>query len=225
MSAPEWQEAKATLLARLGEPGFWDDEGRFAVLGGVELRDRIEAGLRSAQSLLRRIRNARRPPAALVRRAAQRLILLDAALDALAAGEPADARLRLDGDPEFGPRVAAMYRGLGARARDAPGGASRSAPAAASAGPRPSPASPPCARWRPSPASTCSRSPTAAAATTVAASASPSRRSTTTPAPSGRATIVRRYRERPTPLVRDAVRGWRTGKLDTVLAGGFDLVE
>ncbi len=42
---------------------------------------------------------------------------------------------------------------------------------------------------------------------------------------SGRATIVRRYRERPTPLVRDAVRGWRTGRLDAVLAGGFDLVE
>ena len=39
------------------------------------------------------------------------------------------------------------------------------------------------------------------------------------------ATIVRRYRERPTPLVRDAVRNWRTGRLDVVLAGGFDLVE
>ena len=38
-------------------------------------------------------------------------------------------------------------------------------------------------------------------------------------------TIVRRYRERPTPLVRDAVRGWRTGRLDAVLAGGFDLIE
>ena len=37
--------------------------------------------------------------------------------------------------------------------------------------------------------------------------------------------IVRRYRERPTPLVRDAVRGWRTGRLDAVLAGGFDLIE
>ena len=40
-----------------------------------------------------------------------------------------------------------------------------------------------------------------------------------------RTTIVRRYRERPTPLVRDAVRGWRTGRLDAVLAGGFDLIE
>jgi ATP-dependent Clp protease ATP-binding subunit ClpC len=42
---------------------------------------------------------------------------------------------------------------------------------------------------------------------------------------SNRARIVRRYREQPTPLVRDAVRGWRTGRLDAVLAGGFDLVE
>ena len=45
------------------------------------------------------------------------------------------------------------------------------------------------------------------------------------PTPPARATIVRRYRERPTPLVRDAVRDWRTGRLDAVLAGGFDLVE
>jgi len=44
-------------------------------------------------------------------------------------------------------------------------------------------------------------------------------------AANGRATIVRRYRERPMPLVRDAVRGWRTGRLDAVLAGGFDLIE
>ena len=46
-SRPRWQ-AKAALLARMGEPGFWEDEGRVAVLAGIELRDRIEAGLRSA---------------------------------------------------------------------------------------------------------------------------------------------------------------------------------
>jgi ATP-dependent Clp protease ATP-binding subunit ClpC len=37
------------------------------------------------------------------------------------------------------------------------------------------------------------------------------------------AQVVRRYRKQPSALVRDAVRGYRTGRLDTVLAGGFDL--
>lgn len=36
--------------------------------------------------------------------------------------------------------------------------------------------------------------------------------------------VVRRYRERPSPLVRDAVRGWRTGRIDRVYAGDFDLL-
>lgn len=36
--------------------------------------------------------------------------------------------------------------------------------------------------------------------------------------------IVRRYRFRPSPLVRDAVRGFRTGRIDRVLAGDFDLL-
>jgi len=37
-------------------------------------------------------------------------------------------------------------------------------------------------------------------------------------------TIVRRYRTRPSPLVRDSVRDWRTGRLDRVLAGEFDVM-
>ena len=37
-------------------------------------------------------------------------------------------------------------------------------------------------------------------------------------------TVVRRYRETPSPLVRDAVKGWRTGLLDRVLDGDFDLL-
>ncbi len=36
--------------------------------------------------------------------------------------------------------------------------------------------------------------------------------------------IVRRYQEIPTPLVRDLRRGWRTGLLERVLAGNFDLI-
>jgi ATP-dependent Clp protease ATP-binding subunit ClpC len=36
--------------------------------------------------------------------------------------------------------------------------------------------------------------------------------------------IVRRYREQPSPLVRDAVAGWRTGRIQDVLNGDFDLI-
>ena len=37
--------------------------------------------------------------------------------------------------------------------------------------------------------------------------------------------IVRRYRDLPSPLVRDDVRGWRSGLLDVVLAGNFDILR
>lgn len=41
--------------------------------------------------------------------------------------------------------------------------------------------------------------------------------------PTDTAVIVRRYREKPSPLVKDNVRGWRTGLLERVLDGDFDL--
>ena len=36
--------------------------------------------------------------------------------------------------------------------------------------------------------------------------------------------VVRRYREEP-PLVRDAAGQWRSGRLDLVLGGEFDLLQ
>ncbi len=41
----------------------------------------------------------------------------------------------------------------------------------------------------------------------------------------GARTVVRRYRKDPSPLVRDSVQGWRTGKLERVLDGDFDLIS
>jgi len=43
-------------------------------------------------------------------------------------------------------------------------------------------------------------------------------------ADAGAQSIVRRYREEPSPLVRDSARGWRTGRLERVLGGDFDLI-
>jgi ATP-dependent Clp protease ATP-binding subunit ClpC len=37
--------------------------------------------------------------------------------------------------------------------------------------------------------------------------------------------IVRRYREGPAPIVRDVAAGWRSGRLDAVLGGDFDLLS
>ena len=37
--------------------------------------------------------------------------------------------------------------------------------------------------------------------------------------------VVRRYREGPAPLVRDIASGWRSGRLDAVLGGDFDLMK
>jgi ATP-dependent Clp protease ATP-binding subunit ClpC len=36
--------------------------------------------------------------------------------------------------------------------------------------------------------------------------------------------IIRRYRDDAAPLVRDLAGGWRSGRLDAVLAGDFDLI-
>jgi len=44
-------------------------------------------------------------------------------------------------------------------------------------------------------------------------------------APAGASNIVRRYREQPSPLVRDSIAGWRSGRLDQVLGGDFDLMS
>ena len=40
----------------------------------------------------------------------------------------------------------------------------------------------------------------------------------------GGGVVVRRYREAPSPLVRDGVRGWRTGRIDRVFDGHFDVI-
>jgi ATP-dependent Clp protease ATP-binding subunit ClpC len=37
-------------------------------------------------------------------------------------------------------------------------------------------------------------------------------------------TVIRRYRREPAPLVRNADGSWRTGRLDAVLRGDFDLL-
>lgn len=50
---------------------------------------------------------------------------------------------------------------------------------------------------------------------------------TTAPSPpeQGERQVCRRYRLAPSPLARDSRMGWRTGRVDRVLAGDFDVMR
>jgi ATP-dependent Clp protease ATP-binding subunit ClpC len=245
LAAPRWTEAKRALYERMAASGFWDGADRHDVLARIELTDRIEAGAQTARSLLRRLgTGAQRSsvPRRLVQNLAQQLYLLNGALgdleqsgccDAFLSVEAAAAEPRSTAPPaEWAQRVASMYEawarrrhmratalgagnsrvlavsGLGAldilrreaglhvlETPDADGSYSRiTARVRVAAQP---------AR-RPAPQSELQQ----ALECLAAAGAS--------------SAIVRRYREQPSPLVRDAT-GWRTGRLDEVLGGNFDL--
>ncbi len=241
LAAPDWNDAKAESLQRMADPDFWSDEGRFALLGEAEYRERIEAGLDTAASLLERLTGPERvsAPPRLVGRLAQQLFLVDEALSTLEANEPHDAYLHVEaGDlgDQAAQRIGAMYRswarhrrmrldvldearkpyaltlavsGFGAYRllRSENGlhvfehtekGEKKRATVRVRVEPQPS---------RPA------TSPNEARSQAQEAFAGQ-------PA---RLVIVRRYREGKNPLVRDTPKAWRTGRIDRVLNGDFDL--
>ncbi|MBN1335077.1 MAG: ATP-dependent Clp protease ATP-binding subunit [Deltaproteobacteria bacterium] len=239
----DWRRARDAGLAATQQPGFWDDPGRYAQLAEFEYRDRVQVGLSTASGLLERLRRGRSQGRAhqdLVARLAVQILLLEAAVDDLATRSPADAFIAVDRDgqslAEFAGALVGMYTGWAAARRmnltvlcDDP---TRWVAAVSGFGARRLLASEhglhvhECGEGRtvrktsvrvtvaPRPAGPDGdRARVLAQADAALAEA---RR--------GEPVIVRRYREEPAPLVRDLVRGWRTGRLDRVLSGDFDLV-
>ena len=107
---------KAGALAALGEPTFWETDGRFDVLAKAEYLDRLEAAMKTANGLAARLDRSRRsggrPSTELVGLLAGRLHVLDCALDGLAAGDPYELFLAVgsqEADPSFADRIAEMY--------------------------------------------------------------------------------------------------------------------
>jgi ATP-dependent Clp protease ATP-binding subunit ClpC len=255
LEGAEWIERKQQWLKRMSRTGFWNSDARFEVLAHIELADRIDSGARAARSLSGRLasRSAARAgaPRTLLSALAQQLYLLTAALEDLDAGVGSDAFLAVeavasdaskaddawplalaqmyqrwahnrqmraqvlvDGAQQAGPLALLMaLSGLGAHAilrresglhvfelPDADGSFLRQS-ARVRVMPQP---------FTPRPA-VQSESEFARA---CLMSAQPSANS-----------IVRRYRELPSPLVRDSVAGWRTGRIDQVLGGDFDLIS
>jgi ATP-dependent Clp protease ATP-binding subunit ClpC len=244
------QERKGHALSVMSEPDFWDRADRFEILGDAEYLDRLSAAAKTAERLGARLRRSVRADgrgnAELVALLARRLYVLDRALAGIENEAAKEVFLQLvesgssDGSGKsFAATLAAMYhgwssrRGMRMQRLDAPSGQHLFTVSGLGCGeileaesglhvlehvdeeregskvvdrdrvrvlvaPRP-------------PGPEVERTSLTRLARQVLDAAE------------SNAIVVRRYRPGRAPLVRDTARGFRTGRLDRVLAGDFDL--
>ncbi|NIP94108.1 MAG: AAA domain-containing protein, partial [Akkermansiaceae bacterium] len=246
-----YRDRKQDCLDAMSAPGFWQNPGRFATLGLAEYIERIESSLLSTGEFLRRLladpahRGSAERFRSIISHHAERLFLLESAYheitgrdrwDVFLAILPGDqsaasaafaeklgnmyeawARqrgmrftpLRLDLAANPPPVWAAAIEGFGAwciLGREAgkhihsEGGRGDTASAEVRAVTQP-----------PEPPDFLGLTVTTLAQREFAHNQ---------PSPQ----TVRRYQEVPTPLVRDKISNWRTGRLDLVLRGHFDII-
>jgi ATP-dependent Clp protease ATP-binding subunit ClpC len=252
VDAEAWTRRKTEALERTSDPTFWVWEGRHDVLALAEFMDRFERALDTAESLFLRLQGAEESgrsafSPSLVQRLAQRLYLLESALENETDREPRDAYLLVEagGDEEsrtFGRTLASMYVGWAERrqmrhdiVREGEAdssGRTRFVLAVSGFG-----AYRVLARenglhvWE-EPDESRGFHRTRVRVRVVPQPVLPADGADAVRAEADRllaaaaadATIVRRYRRSPSPLVRDSRQAWRTGRLDRVLAGDFDVV-
>jgi ATP-dependent Clp protease ATP-binding subunit ClpC len=239
-----WQGQKERDLEVMRDESFWESPDRHAVLARIEYVDRVQAAFRTAEKLLVRLdrqrRNGHGSTSGLVELLAERLYLLDCACGGGEPIVPSDAFLEIRASPvepaeqEFALQLREMYeawgrrRGMRVRRLWSDGNYLLSVSGIGAyqilarenglhvfESPRDN---------RPSErvAVSVAVSPVAPAAPDEDATELARRAVAALPQST---TVVRRYRERPSPLVRDSVREWRTGRLDRVLAGEFDVIS
>lgn len=251
ITSPAWEARKDKAQSEAGAPDIWSDPNRHAVFARVALIDRVDEALRTAERLKQRLDSGRtragRPSRELIARLALQLHLIGQGITDVLAQAPIDAVIAIDSVLESGgtkaasaewcKRLSNMYRqwaerrhmlfeqfapdddangptilhvtGFGAfrtlseeaglhlmEETDAQSGRRLVARVRVAAGPDEDP--------RPDQAYRAYVGIIDRAEELTA--------------------VVRRYRENPAPLVRDAKAGWRSGKLDMVLAGDFDLM-
>jgi ATP-dependent Clp protease ATP-binding subunit ClpC len=244
LAGGEWEALREKLTSRMSATDFWDRDDRQRVLARYALLDRVKAAAATARSLSERHGRGLPDRAGqysreLASRLALQLLLVERGLRDVLADAPIEVVLLVEtamdsgGDAEAARRWCArvhdMYQGWGAARRmqltprELAGGralviAGFGAHAVLSrecglhvlesgearrsvARVRVAPL------WTSEPAESIAVMALEQALAGVGAASA----------------IVRRYRIEPSPLVRDAERGWRTGRLDDVLAGNFDV--
>ncbi|UNK50293.1 AAA family ATPase [Lysobacter sp. S4-A87] len=234
-----WIQARDADFSRMAHTDFWSEPTRFDVLDRIERRDRIESALDSAQRLSARLAGDG-GNGEFAARLTQLLFLLGLAIDAVLEGRAQDALidisanesdLRRDGAQTriWWQQVLAMYLEWAQRrnmrvevlAQDAQQ----------------------CSAWlavsgfgaldllqgeaglhvmeqeAENQASRRIALHVQVAADLPGQARRPLRRDAED------RQISRRYRSSPSPLVRDTARGWRSGRLDRVLSGEFDVIS
>ena len=234
-----WQDARNTDFAAMNASDFWSQPERFDTLDRIERRNRIESALDTVQRLDERL-SRDGGNATFVARTAQTLWLTGLAIDALAERRPQDALLALSAsDTELRrdpartrlcwQQLLAMYMAWSERRNmrvdviEQNPDACRARLAISGFGAHD--------LLQPEHGLHVFEhdhdSDDAPRRTTLAVRIAPDL--------PGRARadllradddlrICRRYRAEPSPLVRDSARGWRTGRLERVLGGEFDVI-
>jgi ATP-dependent Clp protease ATP-binding subunit ClpC len=238
LTAQAWSDARDADYAAMNERDFWSQPQRFEVLDRIERRDRIESALDTAQRLDGRLARDG-ADAGFVGRHAQLLWLLEHAVDAVSQQRPQDALLWLgasESDLKREPartrlwwqQLLGMYmawverrnmrvevleqNAVECRARLAISGFGALALLEAEHGLH-------AFEYEAEEGGTRRVAASVRIAADHAGRARPQRWD-----PDDDLRVCRRYRAAPSPLVRDGVRGWRSGRLDRVLAGEFDAV-
>lgn len=231
LQAADWLALKEQAAAAMQVRDFWSSDTRQQVLDRLERMDRIENGVRGAHSLLARLTGGGRGVLDVVRHLGPRLHLLELAIDAVLADEAEDAQLELVSADRvsaatraWAERLGGMYlawaeaRGMRVRTLEHDREQARLRVLVAGFG-----------AWQ-----SLRDERGLHVLERGEANAADRVRLRVRVTPDGAAgsaadaelesRLCRRYQEQPTPLVRDAVRGWRSGRFDRVLGGDFDLL-
>ncbi|MBR0344563.1 MAG: AAA family ATPase [Rudaea sp.] len=234
LEEPVWLELKEEAVQAMQRSDFWQQPERQQVLDRLERMDRIESGLRSANSLYARLsRGAGRSAAEFVRRLVLLVMAIDSAIGAIKNNEAEGAQIeiipadiRTASALEWRDRIADMYvswaqaRGMRIRRRG-PNAASGALHLDVSGF-----GAYQTLRSEQGLHVLESRLGETEVRHSVRVSVSPDSVSPVPPTQTdSESRVCRRYTDGPSPLVRDSVRGWRSGRLDRVLAGDFDLLS
>jgi ATP-dependent Clp protease ATP-binding subunit ClpC len=234
LSSAEWMALKDNLAARINDPGIWQREDRAAIFSQYEVMDRVAEAWRTAERLQARLDRPGKISRELAARLALQLLVVGQGIDDALSDAPVEVVLCIDAignhSPAWCADLLSMYRGWSRRRnmrlREFAVGTSTILQIAGFGAFRTLSEEAGLHVWedRDGTRSTARLRVSAVPADLTITDDSGDAMARLLESTAETAAIVRRYRREPDALVRDARKGWRSGKLDAVLAGYFDLI-